>query len=162
MFVASLSIPLSGTSFGFDFNPVPDRIRIISNTGQNLRVNPVDGVAINDGAINPAPASVTAAAYTNNFAGTTTTTLYVIDTNNDMLFIQNPPNNGTLTSGKSIGVDVSASNGFDIGGTSNMAYGLFTSGGQTKLYRVDLMSGMAVATGDFASMVSGFALGLGF
>ena len=30
---------LSGTSFGIDFNPVPNRLRMISNTGQNLRIN---------------------------------------------------------------------------------------------------------------------------
>lgn len=161
-FVATLSIPLSGSSFGFDFNPVPDRIRIISNTGQNLRVNPMDGVTINDGAINPGPAAVTGAGYTNSFAGTTATTLYVIDSDNDMLYIQNPPNNGTLTNGKTVGVNIDASNGFDIGGMSNRAYGIFTSGGRTRLYLVDLMSGMTTATGDFNSTVTGFAIGLGF
>ncbi len=30
---------LDGTDFGVDFNPVSDRLRIVSNTGQNLRVN---------------------------------------------------------------------------------------------------------------------------
>ena len=35
---------LNGTSFGFDFNPVTDRIRVVSNTGQNLRLNPDTGV----------------------------------------------------------------------------------------------------------------------
>jgi hypothetical protein len=34
---------LNGTSFGFDFNPTVDRIRVTSNTGQNLRLNPNDG-----------------------------------------------------------------------------------------------------------------------
>jgi hypothetical protein len=31
-------------SFGFDFNPTVDRIRVVSNTGQNLRLHPVTGV----------------------------------------------------------------------------------------------------------------------
>ncbi|QIL74881.1 DUF4394 domain-containing protein [Hymenobacter sp. HDW8] len=53
--VAAVSIPLSGSlTLGFDFNPVVDRIRIVTNSGQNLRVNPVDGVAIEDGRINGA------------------------------------------------------------------------------------------------------------
>ena len=26
-----------GTAFGFDFNPTVDRIRVVSDTGQNLR-----------------------------------------------------------------------------------------------------------------------------
>jgi len=161
-FVATLSVALSGTSFGFDFNPVPDRIRIISNTGQNLRVNPTNGAATVDGTINPEPASVTAAAYTNSFLGAGTTTLYVIDSDKSMLYVQNPPNNGTLTSGKSLGVKVDASNGFDIGGTTNLAYGIFTSGGTTSLYRVNLESGATAATGNFSTPVSGFAVGLGF
>jgi hypothetical protein len=161
-FVATLSQSLEGTSFGFDFNPVPDRIRIISNTGQNLRVNPDNGVAIVDGSINPAPAFITAAAYTNNFAGTTATMLYVIDSEKDLLYLQSPPNNGTLTSEKSLGIDIGSSNGFDIGGNSNMAYGLFTTGGQTRLYSVNLASGALMSMGNFASNVSGFAIGLGF
>src|SRR5207253_11219827 len=34
---------LSGTAFGFDFNPTADRIRVVSDTGQNLRLNPDTG-----------------------------------------------------------------------------------------------------------------------
>src|SRR5215204_431048 len=34
---------LSGADFGFDFNPVPDRIRVVSDADQNLRLNPNDG-----------------------------------------------------------------------------------------------------------------------
>ena len=45
----AFSPPLAGTSFGFDFNPVADRIRVTSNTGQNFRLNPFTGqVAAND------------------------------------------------------------------------------------------------------------------
>jgi hypothetical protein len=138
-------------------------LRIVSNTGQNLRVVPATGFANEDGAINGADnAMITAAAYTNNFAGTTTTALYVVNTADNKLYLQSPPNNGTLTDGKPLGTSFSASNGFDVGGSSNMAYGLFTSGGQTRLYAVDLMTGMATPTGEFNSSVSGFAIGLGF
>jgi hypothetical protein len=73
--VAPLSVTLSGTEFGFDFNPVPDRLRIVSNTGQNLRVNPDNGSTIADGTLNPGMPTVTAAGYTNNFPGATSTTL---------------------------------------------------------------------------------------
>src|SRR5215475_13471661 len=34
---------LTGTSFGFDFNPVPDRIRIVSTDTTNFRLNPNTG-----------------------------------------------------------------------------------------------------------------------
>ena len=34
---------LSGTNFGFDFNPVVDRVRVVSDADQNLRLNPNNG-----------------------------------------------------------------------------------------------------------------------
>ncbi|MBL0129849.1 MAG: DUF4394 domain-containing protein [Chitinophagaceae bacterium] len=110
---------LSGTQFGFDFNPTVDRIRVVSNTGQNLRLDPTTGaVAAVDVALNPGVPNVSSAAYTNNFAGAATTTLYAIDNFTSKLYIQNPPNNGTLVEVGSLGVTISGDNGFDIGGTS--------------------------------------------
>ena len=93
--VAVLSVTLSGTEFGMDFNPTVDRLRVVSNTGQNLRINPVNGATIVDGVLNPGTPNITASAYANNFNGATTTTLFNIDSTTDQLFIQNPPNNGT-------------------------------------------------------------------
>ncbi len=49
--VAPFVIPLSGTAFGFDFNPTVDRIRIVSNTGQNLRAHPDLGTVVDFDAI---------------------------------------------------------------------------------------------------------------
>ncbi|WP_329081598.1 DUF4394 domain-containing protein [Streptosporangium sp. NBC_01469] len=37
--VSQLTVPLSGVDFGVDFNPAADRLRVISDTGQNLRHN---------------------------------------------------------------------------------------------------------------------------
>ncbi len=159
---------LSGTSFGFDFNPVPDLIRVVSNTRQNLRLSPLTG-AINtvDTDLSIMSANITAAAYTNNFAGTATTTLYDIDTpvgSNAMLYTQNPPNNGTLNLVGSLGIEVESANGFDIGGASNTAYALLRSGGTTRVYTINLMSG--AATGGSAlqgnPVVRAMAVGLGF
>ena len=45
---AAGAFTLNGTSFGVDFNPVPDRLRVISNTGQNLRLDPNNAVAYNN------------------------------------------------------------------------------------------------------------------
>ncbi|HVF31180.1 MAG TPA: DUF4394 domain-containing protein, partial [Pyrinomonadaceae bacterium] len=54
---------LSGTDFGFDFNPVVDRIRITSNTGQNLRINPDNGtLTATDTPLNPGAPNVNASA----------------------------------------------------------------------------------------------------
>ncbi len=159
---AMLSTLLSGTDFGFDFNPVVDRIRIVSNTGQNLRFNPNDGALVIDGPVNPAGLAITASAYANNFAGTTSTTLFNIDANSDMLYIQNPPNNGTQMAVGSLGINVDAMSGFDIGGTSGNAYAILSSGGMTKLYGINKATGAATAMGNFSSNVSGFTIGLGF
>ena len=154
---------LAGTDFGFDFNPTVDRVRIVSNTGQNLRANPNDGlIAAIDGALSPGTPSVTAAAYTNNFAGATTTVLFDIDTQSNTLFRQDPPNTGTLVSVGSLGVVATATNGFDIGSKSGTAYALLTVGGVTKVYTINLMTGAATAGATVTGTFKAFTLGLGF
>ncbi|KUG09343.1 DUF4394 domain-containing protein [Solirubrum puertoriconensis] len=160
--VGTLSTPLSGTAFGFDFNPTVDRIRIVSNTGQNLRVNPADGAALVDGPLNPGAPAVTAAAYTNNFAGTTSTALFDIDSNTDKLYRQDPPNAGTLVEIGNLGLDVEAANGFDIGGTSNVPYALLTVNGTTRLFRINTTTGAATPIGNLNGSANGLAVGLGF
>lgn len=146
-FTATVSVALSGTAFGVDFNPTVDRLRIVSNTGQNLRVNPNDGVAIVDGTINGTTPSVDAAAYTNSFNGTTTTTLFDIDAATDILYTQNPPNNGTLVPVGPLGVDVSNSSGFDITGSNGIAYAALTVGGVSGLYSINTTTGAATLVG---------------
>lgn len=154
---------LSGTNFGFDFNPTVDRIRVVSDNGQNLRLHPELGtVAFTDLALNPATPNVSAAAYTNNFAGATTTTLFVIDHTSDKLFIQNPPNNGVLVEVGSLGINIDGVNGFDIGSTSGIAYGIFKVGATQSLYTINLTSGSATKVSDFSTQVRGFTIGLGF
>ncbi len=162
-----LSTLLSGNDIGFDFNPTVDRIRVITNTGQNLRLNPNDGaVAAVDGPLNPGTPNVTASAYTNNFAGATTTTLYNIDTRTTtaMLFQQTPPNNGTLVAVGSLGLAAEGANGFDIGGTSGIAYALLRSDGSTRIYTVNLTNGSTTSGALLPGnpTIRGFALGLGF
>lgn len=157
-----LATLLSGTQFGFDFNPTVDRIRIVSNTGQNFRVNPADAALIVDGAISLATATISGAAYTNNFAGTTTTVLYDIDSMTDRLYKQDPPNNGTLVDVGALGINVENTNGFDIGGTSGIAYGIFTVGTVQRLYTINLTTGAATPGATITTSVRAFALGLGF
>jgi hypothetical protein len=80
---------LNGTDFGIDFNPVPDRLRVVGAADQNLRINPTTGSVITDTPLafaagdrnagqNP---SVVDVAYTNDVAGAGTTTLYGLDAN---------------------------------------------------------------------------------
>lgn len=161
--MGSFATLLDGTEFGFDFNPVVDKIRVVSNTGQNLRLNPVDGtITAVDVALNPGTPSVSAAAYTNNFAGTTATTLYVVDHTTDRLYMQNPPNAGTLVEVGALGIDISNMNGFDIGSTSTKGYVVATVGGATKIYTINTTTGAATAGPALPSGVNGFAIGLGF
>ena len=163
-FVGTLSTPLVGQHFGVDFNPVVDRLRIVSNTGQNLRVNPATGATIMDGPLNPGTPAVSAAAYENNFAGTKVTHLYVIDHVTDKFYRQTPPNAGTLVEIGALGVDVEALNGYDIGGTSDTGFALLTVKGVTQLYTIDDETGRAKLSNNyrFGGAVTGFTIGLGF
>lgn len=139
---------LAGTDFGVDFNPVADRLRIVSNTGQSLRINVDTGATTTDGNINGGAANtaITASAYTNSFAGTGSTTLYGIDTVNATLYTQNPPNDGTLAMPVALGVAVGSANGFDIDARTNMGYMLGTVGGARNLYSVNLGATTNAAT----------------
>ncbi len=144
---------LSGTSFSVDFNPAADRLRVISDTGQSLRINVDTGATTSDGSINRAsgPASVVAAAYSNSFAGTTTTTLFDLDATTDVLARQVPPNDGTLVNVGALGVDIAASGAaFDIGGGGSAAYAALRSGaaGPFSLYSVNLTTGVAALIGN--------------
>jgi hypothetical protein len=140
---------LNGTSFGVDFNPTVDRIRVVSDAEQNLRLNPNTGLVQNtDLALNPA-GNVVAAAYTNNFVGATTTTLYDIDSGSDQLLIQNPPNNGTLVLVGGLGVDLGPTVGFDIAFASGIAYvsGYLPAAVNPTLFTVNLSTGTLTAIG---------------
>ncbi|HZG00327.1 MAG TPA: DUF4394 domain-containing protein [Chitinophagales bacterium] len=158
-----LSTPLVGTSFGFDFNPLVDRIRIVSDAGQNLRFNPNDGTTIVDGNINPGTPAITAVAYTNSFAGTTSTTLLAIDPTTKKLYQINPPNAGTLVAVGDLNPNISAAPGFDIGGTSGIAYAVLQVGSAYKLYTVDTSTGQTSPAGSFGNNeITAFTIGLGF
>jgi hypothetical protein len=160
---STLTPAFSGTSFGFDFNPTVDRIRVVSNTGQNLRLHPDLGtVVFTDGNLNPGTPSANAAAYTNNFAGATTTVLYVIDSETNMLYTQNPPNAGTLIPVGALGFDVDASSGFDIGGSSSAAFALLKVNNVTSVYSINLTSGAATKITDLSVQPTAMTLGLGF
>lgn len=162
-FVASLfnsttmmPLMLSGSEFGVDFNPVPDRLRVVSNTGQNLRINVATGATIVDGMLNQANGNpfIVASAYTNSVAGATSTTLYNIDSASDMLTIQSPPNNGTQMMVGSLGMDVTALAGMDIltVGTANQAFAALQTAGMpgSKLAMINLMTGQATVVGNIS------------
>lgn len=148
---------LAGASFGFDFNPTVDRIRVTSDAEQNLRLNPDDGaVAGVDTNLVYAPGdpgagtnpSVGGSGYTNSFAGATSTTLFDIDNARHALVIQNPPNDGTLTTVGALGTNNNAV-AFDVG-EGNVGYAVLT-GEQNRqnLFRIDLSNGHATQATNF-------------
>ncbi|HEU4688500.1 MAG TPA: DUF4394 domain-containing protein, partial [Vicinamibacterales bacterium] len=178
--VNNLSVPLSGTTFGVDFNPAADRLRIISDTGQNLAHNVnAGGVTLANGTLTytappatPVPATgVTGAAYTNNDVppnGTpTATTLFDLDTTMDQIVIQSPPGNGILVATGKLGFDAGPSAGFDIysqvvrGVTvTNRAFATLSVNGKYSFYSVNLTTGRAVLIGGFDDQVVDIAVPL--
>jgi len=169
--VSQLSVALDGKFFGVDFNPAANRLRVISDTGQNLRHNiddnsqnaaPAPGQTANDAALTTPPTAgntlgVTAAGYTNNdLAPTTATTLFDINTANDTLVVQSPANAGTLASAGQLTVDAGPNAGFDVysvlkDGTTvdNRAFATLQTGSRYALYDVNLLTGKATSRGDF-------------
>lgn len=155
----TFSTLLNGSSFGFDFNPTVDRIRVTSDADQNLRLNPITGaIAAVDGnlaynagdsgfGLNP---NIVGSAYTNNFAGATSTTLYNVDSARDALVIQNPPNLGGLTTVGFLGTDVTDLSGFDISGSSGVAYMAIrdVNLSRTTLWTVNLSTGLGSMLGE--------------
>ncbi|MDQ3760779.1 MAG: DUF4394 domain-containing protein [Actinomycetota bacterium] len=121
--VGRLTIALEGTNFGVDFNPAANALRVVSDTGQNLRqpfaATPLPATVADTQLSNPPAAppatGITAAAYTNNDADpNTATTLYDVDTTADQIVIQSPANAGLLATTGRLTVDAAPTAGFDI------------------------------------------------
>ncbi|NGO12337.1 DUF4394 domain-containing protein [Streptomyces sp. HC44] len=169
--VSQLSVALQGSSFGVDFNPAANRLRVISDTGQNLRHNiddpagaPAAGTTAVDGTLTNPPVppattgataqGVTGAAYTNNdLSATTATTLFDVDAALDQVSVQSPANAGNLAPTGKLGVDAGTGAGFDIYTStrsgSNTAYAVLRVDGKQRLYRADLLNGSVARTGTF-------------
>jgi len=177
----SSPLALTGSSFGVDFNPVPDRLRVVGDDGQNLRINVETGATMVDTVLSST--GVSAAAYTNSiFDGgtaltTQSTTLYGVDSSTDNLVLigANPatgggcvtdamamppttadagnPNCGVVTSLGALGVDVGIGNGLEIEPRTGTAFMVATVGASTTLYTVNLGTGAATAAGNFAEPI---------
>jgi hypothetical protein len=166
----SFALPLAGAEFGFDFNPTVDRIRVVSDAGQNLRLNPNTGAVVDadtgadgvqpDGDLNGVATGLVAAGYINNFPSATTTALYGIDADLDLLVLQSPPNNGTTVFAGALGVDIDAVAGFDIVSSGNQAFAALTPSGETtsRWYTVDLASGVATEVGALGAAIMAIAI----
>ena len=175
---APMALALNGQQFGVDVNPVADRIRIVSDRGQNFRLHPetgavIDGDPTRDG-LQPDPdlqfapgdanagrtPRVVAAAYTYNKRDDKLTTNYAIDAGLGALLTQGSaegiapvvsPNTGRLFTIGALGTGPLQDASFDIADTDNTALAALRSAGRTRLYRVDLASGQAILLGTIGS-----------
>jgi Domain of unknown function (DUF4394) len=163
--VTELTVDLDGASFGVDFNPAANALRIISDTGQNLRhpfAGPLQDQTQTDTALNYTPGTnatgLTGAAYTNNdLDDNTGTTLFDIDTMLDQVAIQSPPNNGSLVATGLLTVDADTPVGFDIYtrlrkgvAVVNHAFATLVVTGTTGFYRINQLAGTAVLIDNFS------------
>lgn len=167
---APAALPLVGSVFGFDFNPAADRIRVVSNTGQNLRLHPDTGAAV-DGdpvveGVQPDPAlryawsdvnarrkpDIAGAAYTYNPNDSKITTNYAIDRALGVLVMQGSregttpvvsPNTGQLRTVGSLGLGPLTDVAFDIADVGNTALIAVRTAADshTRLHQVDLATG---------------------
>ncbi|MEV7114311.1 DUF4394 domain-containing protein [Streptomyces anulatus] len=162
--VSQLTVGLAGKFFGVDFNPAANRLRVISDTGQNLRHNIDDPAAprtttVDTPLTNPTtpPSSakgVTGAAYTNNdLNADTATALFDIDTTNDRVSLQSPANSGTLAPTGNLGVDAGPNAGFDIyfshRARTNQGFAALSVNGAYRFYEVNVLTGQAEGVGAF-------------
>lgn len=180
--------PLVGTRFGFDVNPATDQIRVTSNTGQNLRINPDTGVftfealsryAAGDLNVGRVP-RVAGIAHTNpDNDPLTNTVLYDIDAGRDsdpvpgggdVLAMQVPPISGQLHTVGRLLVDVEEIVGLDIGpGNGALAAVQLKGNMVSDLFSIDLLSGRASHLGRIGGrrhnqngeLITGLAIDLG-
>ncbi len=171
--VGQLSVELDGKNFGVDFNPAANALRVISDTGQNLRQpfgdgeGPTAAPTVADGTLNylgtTAP-GVSAAAYTNNdLSPDSATSLFDLDTTLDQIVLQSPANSGALAATGKLGVDAKADVGFDIhtdlrAGRASANHGYVVI--DHRLHSVDLLTGQPKYLGTFNKSVTDIALDL--
>lgn len=149
----------------FDFDPVSDNIRVLTNQRKNIRVNPNNGAPIaadsplrfaagdaNAGS-NPV---VVSGAYTNSYPGATSSTLFNLESSRNILTIQSPQNTGTLETVGAVGLslgNIESFHGMDISGQTGIGYivgqTLVTGTGlvENTLYTIDLGTGKISVAG---------------
>jgi hypothetical protein len=172
----ALSVPLEGQRFGVDFNPAANALRVISDTGQNLRqpfaTTPLPATVADTKLTNPAVAPATgtvpatgvvAAGYTNNDTDAATgTALYVLDATAGRVSIQSPANGGILAPSGGLGLTVGPASGFDVHSANgvNTGYAALQVGDAAELHKVDLLTGKATRVGALSAPVTDLAVAL--
>ncbi|MBJ7329777.1 MAG: DUF4394 domain-containing protein [Solirubrobacteraceae bacterium] len=152
----------TGAHYDVDFNPVPDRLRVINGGDANLRLNPNSGVLAGlDTSLSPAGTGTGALAYDRpDTDPATLTTAYVLRPDIDALALLGgidsapSPNGGVLTTVGGLGADVGATASFDIA-----ADGTAFSVSGTRLSTVALTTGALTAKGTLPVPLDALAVG---
>jgi hypothetical protein len=152
----------TGTRVAIDFNPRVDRLRVVSNTEENFRINPNTGTIVQaDTALAYAPGdvneninpSVTAVAYDRNFQGATLTTLFGIDSGTDQLVRIGgvdgtpSPDGGQLNTIGGLGFNAQGRIGFDITANGDVFAAMINGTNIVRLYTINLTTGQATSLG---------------
>jgi hypothetical protein len=158
----ALSAVTSATAVGVEFNPVPDRLRIITGSGKNLRVDVDTGVTTIDGdlTLNGSTAmGVVGAGYTNKVATACGTQLFYLDAMNNRLLTTADPNAGLLSVVGNLGVATSGTRtGFEIISAANgstSAFVVLTVGGAPTVYSLNTMTGAVSGAQPIQGLTSG-------
>lgn len=151
----AVPLPVTATAWDINFNPTVDRIRVVNDQDENARLHPDFGtLAADDTNLNPGAVTIDGVAYTNPFAGATSTTLYALNAaTNSLATIGGvngtpSPNGGLVTDIGPLGLTFAGSTAaFDIA-TNNVAYAVLRpAGGMLTLYTVNLSTGAATSAG---------------
>lgn len=173
-----VGLPVGATEWGFDFNPTVDRIRVVSDSGFNMRLHPDTGAVVDADPNTPGlqldgrlvfdasdvnaskTAGIVAAGYTYNKDNDKITTNYALEGRQGVLVHQGTkegvqpvvsPNTGRLWTVGSLGVGSFEKATLDISDVSNAAYSAITTGGKSVWYRIDLATGKATRIGTVAA-----------
>jgi len=165
-----------GVFGGVAFNPVADRLRVVTDAGSNQRWSPSTGALVatdvalaydaGDSGAGLKPDVVTL-AYVDH--GSNPTTAYAIDATRDMLVrlgsvggAPTSPNTGLLFTVGSLGFDFGHIGGFDIEPQTDAAYAVrrVAATGSQDLMTVDLATGGATTVGSIAAdgLLDGIAI----
>ena len=157
-------VPLVAQFKGLDFDPRNDNIRVLSNQGENILLNSVNGSLVNTGAplsyvaghlFQGVQPRITGEAFVNSVPGAITTGIYMIDHARNTLVRPGgfSMNQGLLATIGGLGIDIGPRVGFDIAPFTNASFASFQIGGQgvSRLYTLNLGNGHATLLGSIGT-----------
>jgi hypothetical protein len=148
---------IQGTTLGFDFNPSTDQITLVTNAGQNLKIDPVTGRVVSVDF--PVKLPITGSAYWG-------ATLFGIDANEAKLYRQDPTT-GALTLVGPTGLVLRSEGGFDATASGQALAAFFSgmTGGSSatvpttttreayRVYNINLKTGQATRLGEINPVI---------